>query len=595
MTSPSPRKALSLFRLATAAAVAGCAALVGGLLLAGSPKLHAQTPPPAPAITVVSTAPTELNPTGGGAGSATLAQAAAFAWQEFIALNWPAKVQNGTLGDRDTPAADCKFGDPACVGRPLTWQTYRGKAEIFTNGDLQTYDTKPTYADLYALTIGACSGVPSAQPAWVNLDETTQISLAAMYAGIGPSVPTAANSAPQLVRFMAKANRAEFNYANLLGAGQNGLTQQLITATVNYVKTVGDPPPGGTRYVSLPTNTIELKAGWRPLNSTENAARFHTTKVRYYETTKAGAPCYNEAVWALVSLHIIQKTASAPYFIFATFEQADNILTQSGARTEDADGAIIATAPCRSDQTAPCPVTPTEVFNDTAVVSPSKIPPNVTLSPAKAAYCTGGPGQPPQNQAYYLNAANKPGLDTGGYVCVNSRALPIPPTIIAANKTAHAAIAAYNQANGIKASPWAYYKLVNVQYAPFDKAYSGPYSGPNPAGYYLSNVMVETNRPLRMFSGSLVGAGATGSNSDYDSQFNPGGTGTHKNVYFKAVGHDQGGCMGCHGAQGQAAGGDFSVILVNGPVTKPEGVPPPLGTQARVAAAAVRRPLAPYH
>jgi hypothetical protein len=46
-------------------------------------------------ITIGSAVPSELNPTGGGAPAATMQQAAAFAWQEFIALNWPAAPQTG--------------------------------------------------------------------------------------------------------------------------------------------------------------------------------------------------------------------------------------------------------------------------------------------------------------------------------------------------------------------------------------------------------------------------------------------------------------------------------------------------------------------
>ncbi|MFZ0267617.1 hypothetical protein [Caulobacter sp.] len=585
MTSPSPRKPISLFRVATVAA-AGCALLAGGLLTACSPKQATQalqTTAPGATITISSTPPTELNPTGGGAATATLDQAAAFAWQEFIALNWPAKIQTGAVGDRDTPAADCLFGDPACVTRPLTWQTFRGKAEIFTAGATQPYDQIPTYADLYNETINACNGgAPPAQAAWVNLDETTEITLAAMYAGVGVATPSPDNSAPQLIRFMAKANRAEFDYVQKIGA-VNGPSRALRTATINYFKTQGDPPPGGTQYVSLPNNTIEIKAGWRMLNpAKEDASRFHTTKVRYYEGT-GSTLCYNEAVWGLVSLHIIQKTPSAPYFIYATFEQADNILTAAGKPVEDVNGAIAALPPCRSDQTAPCPVTPALTFNDTGVVSQSQVPPNVTLNPTNAAYCTASTSVLPQNQAYYLNTSTLTALPTGGFVCINYRANPIPPVIINANKTAHAAIAAYNTAKGIRSSPWAFYKLVNVQYTPIDKATPGFYTGndpttdKNPASYYLANILVETNRPLQIFSGGLVGAvggvGGTGANSDYASQFGEPGGGTHKNTYFQTIGHDMGGCMGCHGSQGQSLGGDFSVILARGIVGTPESVP----------------------
>ncbi|MEJ2817921.1 hypothetical protein [Caulobacter sp. CCG-8] len=580
----SPKTApKSLLRLA---AVAAGAVLAGGLLMAcsakaptGAAKAELATTP----ISISSTPPGELNPNGGGAAKATLDQAAAFAWQEFIALNWPAKIQTGAVGDRDTPAADCLFGDPNCAARPLTWQTFRGKAEIFTAGATQPYDQIPTYADVYNSPIAPCNGgQPPAQAAWVNLDETTEITLAAMYAGVGVATPTPDNSAPQLIRFMAKANRAEFDYVQKIGA-VNGPSRALRTATINYFKTQGDPPPGGTSYVSLPNNTIEIKAGWRMLNpAKEDATRFHTTKVRYYEGT-GDALCYNEAVWGLVSLHIIQKTPSAPYFIYATFEQADNILTTAGKPVEDADGAVAGLPPCRSDQTAPCPTIPALTFNDTGTVAPSQVPPNVTLNPANAAYCTTSTSQLPQNQAYYLNTSTLTALPVGGFVCINYRANPIPPVIVNANKTAHAAIAAYNTANKIKSSPWAFYKLVNVQYTPIDKTQPGFYTGndpntdKNPASYYLANIMVETNRPLQIFSGGLVGAvggvGGTGANSDYASQFDEPGGGTHKNTYFQTVGHDMGGCMGCHGSQGQSLGGDFSVILARGIVGTPESVP----------------------
>jgi hypothetical protein len=63
---------------------------------------HAET---GTAITISSAVPNELNlpfvagpPATGGAPNATPQQAAAFAWQEFIALNWPAGPQMGQEG-----------------------------------------------------------------------------------------------------------------------------------------------------------------------------------------------------------------------------------------------------------------------------------------------------------------------------------------------------------------------------------------------------------------------------------------------------------------------------------------------------------------
>jgi hypothetical protein len=206
-------------------------------------------------------------------------------------------------------------------------------------------------------------------------------------------------------------------------------------------------------------------------------------------------------------------------------------------------------------------------------------PPIVTLSPASSPYCTASTQTQPANQLYYLNNAQLPALPSQGYICVNSRDNPIPAEVIQANNAAHAAIAAYARAKGIGSGPWAFYKLVNVQYAPIDKMQPGPYpgndpkTGRNPASYYLANGVVETDRPLQLFSGGLVSGGSLGVNSDYPTQFGEPAGGTHKNSFYKAHGYDMGGCMGCHGSQGQHQGGDFSVILARGQVDQPEGLP----------------------
>lgn len=534
------------------------------------------------AITINSVVPNELNPQNGGAPRATMSQAAYFAWQEFIALNWPAVKQNGGLNQRDTPDTNCRFGDPRCAG-PRVWETFRSKVEIFPGKGLPPgyttspsasfgYDTLPSYN--YDNPVPACMS-PSTSTAWVNLDETDQITLDDMYAGAAPQqVP--GNSSPQLIRFTAKANRTEYTYV-ALNKWWQAIPASVANATQNYLTTnKSSPPPGSSSMVSLPLNTVELKAGWRELTAAEQASgRFHMTTVRSYERNASQQTCYREATWGLVALHIIQKTRSAPYFIYATFEQADNILRPDGRPLEDENGAII-------NQPQPCPVgqncatSPQVTLLDSSVVNANQVPPRVDLVPASAQYCTGSVRNPPRNQLYYQNAQDKPGLPSKGFICINYRDNLIPLAVIQANRSAHAAMATYNQQNGLKTSPWSYYKLVNVQYQAIDKNYAGVYkgndpnSGANPASYHLANIVVETNRPLQLFSGGLVGSGFTGVNSDYEAQFSRGGTGIHRNVYYGGAGYNMGGCMGCHGSQGQHASGDFSVILANGAVHQPE-------------------------
>jgi len=538
---------------------------------------------------ISSTPPTELNATGGGPAQATLQQASEFAWQEFFALSWPAVPQTGQPNQRDTPSSTCALGDQStsCAG-PLVWQTYRGKVEIFP-GDGNSppgysaappsfgYDALPRYD--YNSSVPACPGASSSPTAWVNLDETDQITLDNMYAGVVSTRPSAGNSAPQLIRFLAKANRVEYAYV----ASHRWWDGSAPTGdTAKYVVANKQDPPNGDQYVLLPNNSIEVKAGWRVLNPSETmSGRFHTATVRYYEQP-SGTTCYQQATFGLVSLHIIQKTPLAPYFIYATFEQADNILDANGQPVEDEDGSLRPPPrPCRSDQTQPCPTTPSVMLNDTATVnSATFVPPQVVLVPPTAAYCTSGVNAPPPNQLFYLNSQGLQALPTAGYICINKRDNDIPPVVVDTNKRAHALIQSYNSQHGIKNSVWQYYKLVNVQYQPINKEHVGlfgsqtgesnPLNAHNPSSYYLANIVVETNRSLQLFSGGLVNAGTTGSNSDYDSQFGGSGTGIHHNTFYQGSGYNMGGCMGCHGSQGQIQGGDFSVILARGPVPAPE-------------------------
>jgi hypothetical protein len=153
--------------------------------------------------------------------------------------------------------------------------------------------------------------------------------------------------------------------------------------------------------------------------------------------------------------------------------------------------------------------------------------------------------------------------------------------------------------------------LINVQYYPYDKhiavpAPNGslydslpPYTAKNPArsNYYMANIVVETNRALQLFSGGLSPSISTDWNEDRSE---------HKNTYYGGNFYSAGGCLGCHGSQGQNPGrpasayepdtlqaGDFSVILARGAVVEPEGTLPPQPAAAPRAAAASEEAAAP--
>lgn len=564
-------------------------------------NINRRTVHASPTISVSTAVPNELNPPynlssgTGGAPNATPDQAAAFAWQEFIALNWPAAPQQGQPNQRDTPSPTCKFGDPTCTG-PTVWQTFRGKVEIFPGTGTPPgypnvspsdtsygYDATPIYK--YQAGVPACDAAQQNDPTpWVNLDETDQITLNQMYAGVADG-SSPGNSAPQLIRFVAKANRNEYVYTARNG-WWNMIPHTVVNDTQTYLKThKASPPSDSLTMVSQKDGTIETKSAWRPLNQAEvKSGRFHTQQVRFYEAIPtSGSPCFRDATWGLVALHIIQKTPSAPYFVYATFEQADNLLTADGKPVEDVDGNLMQPAPATPTTPQVCLVDPQP--------KPGLPPPSVILTSdpttcqpvQKAAYCV-----TPGKRLYYVNEntgfAVPPPAPVGGNICVNKRDNDLPSYVVDANKAAHSAISAYLQTNQIKSAPWLYYKLINVQYYPYNKDISKvkitpngslytskpPYTAKNPApsSFYQANIVVETNRSLQLFSGGLTIPPGLGVSTDWNGDGSP-----HVNTYYAGNGYNTGGCMGCHGSQGQNPAnqaGDFSVILARGAVAFPE-------------------------
>ena len=638
-------------KLIQAAVVIGAFAIAAPVLMDSDAATPKKAMPAAPAkkaatqtanatipITVSTQVPTELNPTGGGAVNATPEQAAAFAWQEFIALNWPTPPDTGR---EHAGGSFCYFGTNKCGNSPLVWETMRSKVETFPGNNQPPpgyvnqapdygYDAGPAYNYANGVVDGPCDASQAGDSTpWINLDETDQITLDNMYAGAAPTTVTDGNTAPQLIRFLAKSNRIQYRYvashssaSSEVTAWWNVIPASVDKATKAYLETnMAAPPPGSDTMISNPLNTLEVKAGWRELTSTEAmSGRFHTQRVRFYEQGKSKfSVCWRDATWGLVSLHIIQKTASAPYFIYATFEQADNIQTAGGQPVEDADGNPAKDANGNVIAPPATATTPQVCMNDPRPAGP----PNGSGSPSyigqvyetgnpatcvqttPATYCTN-----PGHEIYYQNAVPSPSTSTnsepsGGFICVNKRINPITPDVIAENVAAHTAILDYIGGSGpgrLKTTPFLYYKLVNVQYYPYDHVVPGtaqpangwlytsnpsqPISATNPSEgiYYLANIVVETNRSLQQFSGGLSPQISTVWNDD---------SSPHHNSYYNGHFFNMGGCMGCHGSQGQNPttnpSGDFSVILSRGAVITPETPAPP--TANGVAAVARNRSL----
>lgn len=603
------------------------------------------------------------------APTATLAQAAVFAWNEFITATWPAQpctpavctTSSTAMFNRDVPDPNGIYGQTAgSLGAPLVWETFRHKVEIFpgtTNANYMQqapphglnlslsdlgYNDPPQYNyATYPTTqvTGACNpnDPNNATTAWVNADENSQIFLDTMYAGVlGPTGTQPSSS--QEILFLAKGNSVQYQYlvnpANFQAGDTNlydGIwnhagpgapasetsTPLYGTAVTNFltyqtaVLKPTQPPPTSpptlqAPYVSFPPGTVEAKSAWRPLTTSESApcltpnstmpCKFHMAMIRMYHPSGNGA-CWQQAPWGMVALHIIQKTPTAPYFIYATFSQADNILDSNGKPVEDENGNMKNNNPGPNLDTGlpvgaknPIPVGPQNPVVATMATATTYETYNVTT-----AQCSAGP------RLYLLNLNYGTPYDPQGPICVNQRTHPIPQTIIDANTAAHAAMMSYNTANKLGSTPWLYYKLVNVQAAPINKPNPGSlYTGPDAATFYQSNDVVETNYNLQNFSGRLVNATGGLLMSDFTtdpsnppSQTNPAAV--FQNVFYlqnpngsPVTTFNTGGCLGCHG-NAQQAGDNFSFILNVGRNDAPETLSASTTAQPAALAAKVKK------
>ncbi len=544
------------------------------------------------AITVTPTVPVEVDdPTN-------LAHAANFAWNEFIALTWPAMAQGPISFPRGQAQTDGTYGSAGPTGQ-LVWETYRHRIEVFPGQDTPNgfdpnapdygFNAKPVYR-YNGTFVGNDGLIPPYRgisnpdiPPFNNLDEVTQITLNAMYAGVvdpkrGGNQDT---EQEEKILYEAKVNEPIYSYAvkprtldgkpYALYDTTNAITRQIKFNSEQYLKT-GDgttyPPP----YLKLPASdpaankvgAIEIKAAWRRINTRlEDPSKFYTAPVRYYvgkiELNQFGKevpviegfidsndPTVNE-VWGLVALHIIHKTPNAPSFVYATFSQNDNILDENGIPVEQPDGTT------KPKYLKLAPFTP-------SLKIVASTPPSNNQKAQKIA----GQANTNSPQLYYHNLngkeviTNPDGSPYKGPVNVNRRLFPIPPTITAANRAAHAAIRKKNSA-----AVWLNYRLVNVQARPLDL--DAIPNGEKPT-YFLANEVVETNTSLQRFSGSLNSS--DGTITDYKDGKKA------INMYVEKgsdiIPFTMGGCMGCHGSQGQKMGGDFSVIMARGRITKPD-------------------------
>lgn len=308
-----------------------------------------------------------------------------FAWREFIALNWPSSYNTTTYtrGEPDATKTVADFLSAKNTGQ-LVWQTYRHRVEMYPK-DSSKFNPNFNSAPQYFYEVDGQSSIKSLNPnnttdlrnittVFNNLDETSEINLCTLFVDGDPDAPGAdvyaqykdsiasgLPGAPRRMIYEAKGNKEMFQYIKNHHLYDTIVRGKKIAYTDNAIKNNGAgavyPCPEPNKMICFPfgevggsEGSIEVKATWKPLTLSEyNSGRYLTAPIIYYREGKPGVvpndkktyyrivpatPTYqkigNDSTlvslpYGLVGLHIIHKTKTFPSYVFATFEQVDNL------------------------------------------------------------------------------------------------------------------------------------------------------------------------------------------------------------------------------------------------------------------------------
>ncbi len=514
---------------------AGTSLLLGSLLSFSALQAHASADSGS-AITAAELQQSGYNfPTDLVTGANTT-QLANYAWRLFIAStqNTTATLTDGSgRGFASTNSNFIDSGNAPAKPNPLVFESFYHRTEAFPYYATASQKPNPPigqvpkYYSFYE-SGGAKVPFPTVQnQQYVTLDETNQISQNFLYY-------QHSNDADFPVLFMAKVNDIETNY-------------------------VWDKPkPSSTSSFQFPNNVVEVKTAWRRVQDIKNSDinDYHQAPATYYVANTAGIPHPVTEQFALIAIHIIQKTANYQQFIFTTFEHVDAV-------TRNASGAIID------------PAYKTE-YNYLSYQTPNVEPHTAVAHGAYTVNATGQPSQSNVNTTYTLPSK--------GAISQNFTTVVQPKTITKevndVNNSVNALVKSLDSNN-----VWANYRLKGVQATPTSDSTS--------SDYYLANISVESSQPgIQLFSGILLYGGVPLQGKTDPSKFylvNCRGdkgssscifpdpllnTGTPPSTYnnvsigvqegkpVPAPTHNMGGCQGCHGAA-QQLGRDFS-FLANG-------------------------------
>jgi hypothetical protein len=222
-----------------------------------------------------------------------------YSWRAFIALAWSA-----LKGERGAPDPNQPI---TATGQPLVFETYKADWETF-----QPNGTAPSAFNSYAsfwTSNPSQSPCPSAKPGDFLLAPIAKFGNVGL-AGVGDLAAVLIAQNGTFVRYLASYNQVEFN--------QILQNQYYLAANLPQNKS-----PVGPNII-FQNGSIDLKSSWIDMTNIPNPGRYYT-RLAWLVDPISGQCSKTPTSVGLVGLHIVQKTASRPQWIWSTFEQIDNV------------------------------------------------------------------------------------------------------------------------------------------------------------------------------------------------------------------------------------------------------------------------------
>jgi hypothetical protein len=233
-----------------------------------------------------------------------------FSWQSFVALNWPT-ASDGSADPNKIIGAD---GDGSVV-----WDGYKEPYEVFLPDGSQPSPWGQQQLPAQCRNLGPATGKVLEMTQKVS-DEVLDVS--GQPFGTGPLVD---QQNGRYARYEIRINRDTFDYI-VQNTLYNKEGQQAFTQLIQFPTGTNTTP----QNTNAPVGSIVIKAAWKVIDPAQGdvPGRFH--KVQAYVYTRASdnpptPPSCELKTVGLVGFHIAHKTASAPQWVWSTFEQVDNV------------------------------------------------------------------------------------------------------------------------------------------------------------------------------------------------------------------------------------------------------------------------------